>query len=142
MAHFLEPLLDEPTRQFELRNAQSGAVLATRVVLAADARARRRGLLGRPSMPDGEAMVLAPCSGIHTFFMQFAIDALFLDRRGLVLALRLGLKPWRIAISPLSFAVVEMAAGQLRARASRGDHLALEIVARSTQPESRPESPG
>jgi uncharacterized membrane protein (UPF0127 family) len=61
---------------------RDGEVLATAEV-AADARARRRGLLGRDEI-DG-VLVLRPCRHVHTFRMRFAIDVAFCDVNGLVL---------------------------------------------------------
>ncbi len=44
--------------------------------------ARMWGLLGRRSLPAGEALLLRPCNAIHTLGMRFAIDAHFYDRQG------------------------------------------------------------
>lgn len=41
---------------------------------------RMKGLLGRPSLGHGRALYLSPCNSIHTFFMQFSLDLVFLDR--------------------------------------------------------------
>jgi uncharacterized membrane protein (UPF0127 family) len=61
---------------------RDGEVLAT-VEVASDARARRRGLLGRDGI-DG-ALVLRPCRNVHTFRMRFTIDVAFCDVNGFVL---------------------------------------------------------
>jgi uncharacterized protein len=72
---------------------RDGEVLATAEV-AADARARRRGLLGRDAI-DG-VLVLRPCRHVHTFRMRFAIDVAFCDADGRVLRVST-LRPWRIS---------------------------------------------
>jgi uncharacterized membrane protein (UPF0127 family) len=54
-------------------------------------------------------MIIAPCNGIHTFFMRFTIDVLFVDRQGTVLKVCRGLKPWRIGLSLRAFAALEFA---------------------------------
>jgi uncharacterized protein len=117
---FLAPILSNPERPWLLRNARSGACLATFVEEAFDSRTRNRGLLGRSSLPDGHALILAPCSSIHTFFMQFAIDVIFVARDGRVLKLAHAVPAWRIRVSPRAFAVVELPAGVI---ARTGTHV-------------------
>ena len=55
--------------------------MASRVVRAETAGTRAKGLLGRAGMDPGEALWIVPCSSIHTFFMRFPIDVLFLDEK-------------------------------------------------------------
>jgi uncharacterized membrane protein (UPF0127 family) len=98
--------------------------------VAADSTARRRGLLGRGGLDDGTALVLAPCSAIHTWFMRFPIDVVFVTRAGEVVAVRSGVRPWRIAVSPGAFAAIEVRAGAAARGGIRpGDHLLLEDAA-------------
>ncbi len=93
-----------------LVNDRTGRAVATDVELAFDRRQRRRGLLGRTHLPGSTALMLAPCAGVHTAFMQFTIDVVFLDAGGRVLRVRRGLRPWRLAVCIGSRAVVELAA--------------------------------
>ena len=111
-----------------LLNRRSGAVLAGRVERAVSVRARLRGLLGRTSLPEGEALVIEPCTSIHTFFMRFPIDAAFLARDGRVLRAISFLRPWRATRSyPAAALVVELPAGTLqRTQTQEGD--ALDFV--------------
>ena len=88
------------------------AWLATHVVLAADSRSRRLGLLGRDGLPLGHALVLAPSQGIHTFGMRFSIDVVGVARDGRVVTVARAVKPWRVALSWRAFAIVELAAGR------------------------------
>jgi len=75
---------------------------------------RMKGLLGRDRMDKGEAMVITPCSSVHTFWMRFPIDVLFYDRRNRIIALLHGLRPWRVSgWHPLAAGVVELPAGTL-----------------------------
>jgi uncharacterized membrane protein (UPF0127 family) len=73
---------------------------------------RARGLLARPAPKPGEALLLDPCAGIHTWAMAYPIDAAFLDRRGRVLRIAANLPPWRFAACKGGHAVVEWAAGE------------------------------
>jgi uncharacterized membrane protein (UPF0127 family) len=109
-------------------NRKNGAVLAERVERATSMRARLRGLLGRTSLPEGEALVIEPCSSIHTFFMRFAIDAAFVGRDGRVLRAIPDLRPWRATrVYPSAALVIELPAGTLqRTATAEGDPLAFE----------------
>ncbi len=55
---------------------------------------RARGLLGRDGLPPDCGMLIERCNAIHTFFMRFAIDAVFLDRNGAVVKIVRNIKPW------------------------------------------------
>lgn len=69
-----------------------------------------RGLLGRRSLPAGEGLLLRPAASIHTAFMRFAIDAVFLDRDGVVMHIAPDLRPWRMAAKHGARAVLELPA--------------------------------
>jgi uncharacterized membrane protein (UPF0127 family) len=90
---------------------RTGRPVATTIELAATSDERRKGLLGRDALAPDTAIVIAPCSAIHTFGMRFSIDALFTDRRGCVLKIARDLRPARIAASLRAFATIEMTAG-------------------------------
>lgn len=59
---------------------RDGTVLIEQVEPAGRLVDRMRGLLGRPSLGPGKALYLSPCNSIHTFFMQFSLDLVFLDK--------------------------------------------------------------
>jgi uncharacterized membrane protein (UPF0127 family) len=73
--------------------------------------ARGRGLLGRHRLDPDEGLLLVPCSSIHTMFMRFPIDAVFLDRQGLVTKVVVHLTPWRFAWGGRANACLELASG-------------------------------
>jgi uncharacterized membrane protein (UPF0127 family) len=81
---------------------RDGEVLAAAEV-ACDARARRKGLVGRDSFEG--ALVLRPCRQVHTFGMRFAIDVAFCDVSGVVLRIatisprRMSAPVWRAAFA-------------------------------------------
>jgi uncharacterized membrane protein (UPF0127 family) len=97
-----------------LVNERNGFVLASFVESAVDSASRRRGLLGRDRLPERHALLLAPCSAVHTCFMRFPIDVLFLGRDGRVLKIVERLSAWRIALSAAAFATIELPAGSVR----------------------------
>jgi hypothetical protein len=126
MSHFLRPLLGRAGAGSALVNERTGAVVAEVLEAALDSASRRRGLLGRDSLPERHGLVLAPCSSVHTFFMRFPIDVLFVARDGRVLKIVERLGAWRIAGSLRAFATIELPAGTLRASGlARGDRVTL-----------------
>jgi uncharacterized membrane protein (UPF0127 family) len=103
-----------PALAFALVNERTRALVATTVELAVTRASRRRGLLGRDHLATSAAMIIAPCAAVHTAFMRFAIDLVFLDRDGRAVKMLPDVRPWRIAVALRAYAVVEMAAGSLR----------------------------
>ena len=104
--------------------------LASRAFVACTLRARLIGLLGRPALPEGDALVFPGCNSIHTFGMRFPIDVVFVDRSWRVVDVREAMRPWRIA-TPVwkAWGVVEMAAGSLKRVALEvGDQLTLSAT--------------
>jgi uncharacterized membrane protein (UPF0127 family) len=109
-----------------LVNGSTGATVASDVELALDRQARRRGLLGRTGMPPASAMVLSPCWMVHTAFMQFPIDVLFVDGAGRILRVARDVRPWRAAMAMGGKTVIELPAGTATQRGVNvGDRVAL-----------------
>jgi uncharacterized membrane protein (UPF0127 family) len=127
MAHFLEALLDAEASRFVLSNDRTGEILATHLEPAFDSKSRRTGFLGRDSVSPDTALIIAPGNAIHTFFMRFAIDVLFVSKTGAVRTIRRHLKPWRIAVSFGSFATIELAANALAGRDIRAGDLVVLV---------------
>ena len=126
MANFLLPLIRYADRSFELRNTRTDRLIAQSVIPACESAARRKGLLGRDSFAKGSAMVIAPSNAIHTFFMRFPIDAVFVRRNGVVVKVRRNIPPWRAAGALWAYAVIELPAGTLAADDVRvGDVLTM-----------------
>lgn len=115
MPSFVTPLLKQPDRSHRLVNDRNGRVVAAHVLTAFDSASRRTGLLKHASMPEGTALIIAPCSAVHTFGMRFPIDVAFVARDGRVLKVRHAVGPRRMTAALGAFAVIELAAGQLAA---------------------------
>jgi uncharacterized membrane protein (UPF0127 family) len=92
--------------------SQDGRVVCERCTVARDPFTRMRGLLGRRDLPQGEGILLEPAASIHTFFMRFPIDAVFLDRERRVVKVAHGVRPWRTAGGRNARAVLELRAGE------------------------------
>ena len=109
-----------------LMNERTREQVATSVEIAATRKARRRGLLGRDSLDEASALVLAPCTAVHTAGMRFAIDVVFADRQGYAVKVVRDLRPWRISLAAGARVVIEMPAGSLRwGQVMPGDRLYL-----------------
>ena len=124
MKSFLSPLLRSGGSSLALTNTRHRRIVARTLLTAFDSKSRKKGLLGRDSLPEGTALIIAPCQAIHTFAMRFAIDVLFVSKDGQVLKVRQAVPPRRIAVSVRAFAVVELPAGAIeRSGTQAGDRL-------------------
>lgn len=114
--HFLHGLASAASAKAATRPrlviARTGGALADTIEVAGDSDARRRGLLGRDALAPGTALVIAPCSAVHTFGMRFSIDVIFAARNGRVLKIARDVRPRRLAAAWGAFAAIEMAAGE------------------------------
>jgi uncharacterized membrane protein (UPF0127 family) len=115
--------------------SHKGRELARRVLTADDHESRGKGLLGRSSLdPDeglwivlGAGLWLVPCPTIHTFFMKFPIDVVFLDGSKKVVKVIENMKPWRLsAWVPSAASVLELSGGVLNGSVAVGDSLDIQ----------------
>lgn len=108
-------------------NATKGVVLCDKAVMAHTLLARVKGLLGRVTLARGEALILMPCNSVHTFFMRFSIDVVFVSSSGKVVGIASNLVPWRL--SKIYFGahfVIEFPAGTVQSVSlSKGDILQI-----------------
>lgn len=103
-----------------------GRVVCERCALPRSPWSRMRGLLGRSSLPGGHGMLFGRTSSVHTFFMRFAIDVVFIDRDGEVMSVREAVPPWRAVSQRGARWTLELAAGEaVRVGIGPGDRLDL-----------------
>lgn len=89
--------------------------------------ARLKGLLGRRGMEESSGLLLDPCNSVHTMFMKFTIDAVFLDENGMVLHIEHKLKPWRFSkMVWRARRVLELPSGYAQSRFETGDEVVFE----------------
>ena len=108
-----------------LINRSKNLVLVDAVEDAKSLWSRMRGLLGRANLPADQALWISPCNSIHTFFMKFTIDAVFVDDQFVVRKVVRGVRPWRL-VPPVwqARSVFELAEGQASMdRVTEGDQL-------------------
>ena len=108
----------KPLPQVALAN-DDGTVVCEHCLLAETWFTRLRGLLGRKSLAEGEGLLLRPASSIHTAFMRFTIDAVFIDRENRIVKVVPELRTWRMAACRGSRAVLELPAGEAARRGLR-----------------------
>jgi uncharacterized protein len=111
---------------------EDGSLVCERCAVAATPLSRLKGLLGRSELRRGEGLLIRPCSSVHTWFMRFPIDVVFLDRELRVVRVADRLAPWRTAAGRKARAVLELPAGESDRHGLRpGDRLAVvEAVGR------------
>jgi uncharacterized membrane protein (UPF0127 family) len=104
--------------------------LIARVRVAKSLWSRFWGLMGRRPLRPREGILIDPCSSVHTMFMRFPIDLVFLDGEDRVIKTVAALKPYRIAVGRGSRRVLEIEAGGVdRAGIRVGDRLLIQNVA-------------
>ena len=114
-------------RYITVRNATRNVELGRRIRVINTLLDRAIGLLATRSLGAGEGVYLSPCTSIHTFFMRYPIDVLFLDAQGAVLS-EGTFQPWRISgWHAQSKGTLELAAGTLKRTGTEvGDHIEMK----------------
>jgi uncharacterized membrane protein (UPF0127 family) len=74
---------------------------------------RMRGLLGRPQLHSGQALLIVPCNAVHTFGMSYPLDIIFVDAKGKVLKLFKHLPQLRMAKAYGARTTIELASGEI-----------------------------
>ena len=109
-----------------LRNSE-GTIVCARCVVASRPLRRMRGLLGRRDLPAGGGVLLSPAGSVHTFFMRFPIDVVFLDEELAVVGIAPEVSPWRTRSRRGARHVLELAAGEAeRTGLAVGTRLSLD----------------
>lgn len=89
-------------------------VVVPRLREARGAAGRALGLMFRADLPRGEGLWLRPCGDVHTCFMRFPLDLVFLDEAGSVVRVARGVRPWRLVFGGRGArSVIEVRAGWL-----------------------------
>lgn len=108
-------------------NSTKNNIIAHEGKVAQNFITRSIGLLLKSEMVEDEFLTIRPCCSIHTFFMRFPIDVLFVNRRNEIVALYENVKPWKILpIHLTSSCVIELKSGQItKKNIEKGDLIAL-----------------
>jgi uncharacterized protein len=112
--------------QTQTLKREDGTVVCERCTIADNPLRRMRGLLGRDGLESGEGLLLRPASAVHTYFMRFPIDVVFLDRSLVVVGISDSVDPWKARSQKGAKAVLELPAGESARRGlAVGDQLEL-----------------
>ena len=111
-------------KKVRLINTSKQTILGESVEVARSAAERNKGLLGREGLDPGTGLWIVGTEAVHTFWMKFAIDLVFLDRKRCVTKVVPALKPFRMGVSWRASSVVELPAGAAaEAGTERGDQI-------------------
>jgi hypothetical protein len=81
--------------------------------VADSAEKRNKGLLGRECLAPGEGLWIIPCESVHTFWMRFPIDLVYLDRKKRIRKLKSSVPAWRLSACLRAHSVIELPAGTI-----------------------------
>jgi hypothetical protein len=109
-------------------------MLATCLEVADSGEKRNKGLLGRKGLPPGGGLWIVPCESVHTFFMKFPIDLVYLDRKKQIKKLRSAVPAWRLSACFSAHSILELPAGTIRSsQTDYGDTLEFSPASSSAE---------
>jgi len=115
---------EKPETRLRIFNLNRQTKLADSAEVAGHGAARRKGLLGRDCLPSGAGLWIVPCESVHTFFMKFPIDLVYIDRNKKVKKVRSNVRPWRMSACLSAHSIIELPAGTVRStQTAPGDKL-------------------
>jgi uncharacterized protein len=110
-----------------IRNLTRNTELGASIDIADTSGKRRTGLLKHSGLAPGEGLWIVPCESVHTFFMKFPIDLVYLDKKHTVRKVRHAVKPWRMSACFSAYSIVELPSGAAReSGTTAGDQLQVE----------------
>jgi uncharacterized membrane protein (UPF0127 family) len=110
-----------------VRNHTRNTVLGDAVELADTSETRRVGLLKHARLEPGSGLWIVPCESVHTFFMKFPIDLVYLDKQRRVRKVRHAVPAWRLSACLTAHSILELPAGTAEKSGTLpGDELVME----------------
>ena len=110
-----------------MRNQTRNALLGDAVEIADTSGKRRVGLLRHERLEPGTGLWIVPCESVHTFFMKFPIDLVYVDKKHKVKKVRHAVPPWRLSACFTAHSVLELPAGTVEKTGTvAGDELLIE----------------
>jgi uncharacterized membrane protein (UPF0127 family) len=103
--------MEETALARRLRGLPRVAVGGREIPVASTRLSRLLGLALLPRELAGAGLLIPRCRSVHSFGMRFAIDVVFLDRRGSVLCLRRDVRAGHVVTCRAASAVLEIPAG-------------------------------
>ena len=111
-------------KTFKIVVKSNGKTMAQKAVLAESFFQRLKGLMFSERMEGFDALVIKSCNSIHTFFMKYSIDVVFLNKELKIIKIKRGIQPWRI--TPMYFSAtqaVEFQRGYVDESLKEGENL-------------------
>ena len=88
---------------------------------------RRTGLLKHERLEPGEGLWIVPCESVHTFFMKFPIDLVYLDKKRKVRKVSKAVPAWRLSACLTAHSILELPAGTIEQTGTQtGDVIEIE----------------
>ncbi len=112
-----------------ITHVETRKIVARKVVMATSILSRMRGLMFRNEIEKDEGIILEPCNSIHTFFMKFPIDVVFINKKNKIIKIYKSLPPWRL--TPIvwgSKKVLEVASNQFPSEIKIGDTMEFSCL--------------
>ena len=110
-----------------VRNQTRGTTLGDAIDLADTSAKRRTGLHKHTHLEPGTGLWIVPCESVHTFFMKFAIDLVYVDRKHVVRKVRHAVPAWRMSACLSAHSILELPPGTARQSGTvAGDQLTIE----------------
>ena len=126
MANIVFVLYSSPLRVL-VRNSTRDTVLGDAIEIADTSDKRRTGLLKHKGLGAGEGLWIVPCESVHTFFMKFAIDLVYVDRKNRVRKVRHAVPAWRLSACLSAHSILELPPGTARETGTQpGDELVFD----------------
>ena len=123
------------TSRLKISNLTRQTILAENAEVARTSAARQKGLLGRTSLPEGGGLWIIPCESVHTFFMKFPIDLVYINRKNIVKKVRRNVGPWKLSACLSAHSIIELPVGAIdRSQTGPGDK--IEFMPFETQDET------
>jgi uncharacterized membrane protein (UPF0127 family) len=112
-----------------VRNQTRNAILGDAVEVADTSAKRRVGLLKHERLEPGTGLWIMPCESVHTFFMKFPIDLVYLDKKRKVRKVRHAVPAWRMSACFSAHSIIELPAGTVEKTGTQpGDELSIETL--------------
>ena len=110
-----------------MRNETRQTLLAEAADVANTSATRRTGLLKHERLDRGQGLLIVPCASVHTFFMKFPIDLVYIDKKRKVRKVRNAVPAWRMSACLTAHSVIELPAGTVQRTGTKaGDQLAID----------------
>jgi hypothetical protein len=113
--------------KLRITNKTRKTLLGDAISVANTSATRRTGLLKHTGLGRGEGLWITPCESVHTFFMKFPIDLVYLDRKRIVKKVRDAMPAWRMSVCFSAHSIIELPAGVVKETGTAaGDELEFE----------------